>query len=278
MEIGIRLHDTIEGTLEERLAFARKQGFTCAHLALSKAIPNFAMQDAPVRLTEEFADTVRNAFSRTGMRCVLLGCYLNLANPDEEERARTQDIYRAHLRFARMSGADAVGTETYAHPGSAYTPSAAQSEEAFQFFLESLKPVLETAEEENVPLAVEPVYHHIISTPERAERMLESLHSDALRIILDAVNLISPAQAESPTPVVEDAIRRLGSRVCLLHMKDYLPEGDPMKAVACGLGRMRYESLLRFAKKQALPMTLENTVPENAEQARLFLEHQAEGL
>ena len=35
MKIGIRLHDTIPGTLEQRLAFVRGQGFECTHLALS---------------------------------------------------------------------------------------------------------------------------------------------------------------------------------------------------------------------------------------------------
>jgi hypothetical protein len=35
---------------------------------------------------------------------------------------------------------------------------------------------------------------------------------------------------------------------------------------------MRYEQLLRFAKERKLEMTLEDTRPENAEAARLFLE------
>ena len=55
MRIGIRLHDTKPGTLKERLAFARAQGFTCAHVALSKVLADFAMADAPVKLTEEYA-------------------------------------------------------------------------------------------------------------------------------------------------------------------------------------------------------------------------------
>ena len=46
---------------------------------------------------------------------------------------------------------------------------------------------------------------------------------------------------------------------------------------ACGLGVMKYESLLRFGSEHNLPMTLEDTKPENAEQARLFLEKVAAG-
>ena len=52
MNIGIRLHDTAPGTLKERLAFAKEQGFSCAHVALSKVLDDFAMKDAPEKLTD----------------------------------------------------------------------------------------------------------------------------------------------------------------------------------------------------------------------------------
>ena len=279
MKIGIRLHDTAPGTLRERLGFARAQGFCCAHVALSKVVDGFSMQDAPEKLTEEYAAQVREDFAETGMDCAVLGCYLNLADPDAERREKTQQIYRAHLRFASMIGAGVVGTETYANPESPFAKDAARSEEAFRLFADSLKTVVRYAEEADAVLAVEPVYHHIISTPERAERMLEAVPSDHLQIILDAVNLIGPEDAERAPEIIEDAIRRLGDRVRILHMKDFvlLPEGK-MNSCACGLGSMRYERLLAFAAEKDLPMTLENTVPDNAEEARLYLERIAEGL
>lgn len=273
MKIGIRLHDTAPGTLKERLSFARSQGFCCAHVALSKVLDGFSMQDAPSLLTEDFAAQVRRDFADTGMDCAVLGCYLNLADPDPERREKTQEIYRAHLRFASRIGAGVVGTETFANPDSRFSEPAFRSEEAFRLFMDSLRPVVRFAEESGAVLAVEPVYHHIISTPERAQRMLEELPSDHLRIILDAVNLIGPDTAGSAQEIIGDAIRRLGDRVRILHMKDFIlqPDGS-MRSCACGLGSMRYEALLSFASARALPMTLEDTVPENAEAARLHLE------
>ena len=279
MRIGIRLHDTAPGTLKERLGFARDQGFCCAHVALSKVLDGFDMKDAREKLTEEFAASVRQDFRDTGMDCAVLGCYLNLADPDGERRKKTQEIYRAHLRFAAMIGAGVVGTETYANPDSRFAEPAARSEEAFRLFADSLKTVVRFAEEAGAVLAVEPVYHHIISTPERAERMLEAVPSDHLQIILDAVNLIGPEDAERAPAMIDDAVRRLGDRVRILHMKDFvlLPEGK-MRSCACGTGSMRYERLLAFAAARDLPMTLEDTVPDNAEEARLHLERIAAGL
>ena len=274
MNIGIRLHDTAPGTLKERLSFAKAQGFSCAHTALSKVLDDFAMADAPEKLTAEYAAFFRSAFEETGMECAVLGCYLNLADPNPERRAATQEIYKAHLRFAAMAGARVVGTETYANPESGFRDPA-RSEEAFQLFLDSLRPVVRSAEETGALLAVEPVWYHIVSGPERAARMLEEISSDNLRIILDAVNLLSPGTAGQAEDIIRRAISLLGDRIEILHMKDYVLNGGEMDACACGLGLMRYEQLLAFAGSRNLPMTLENTMPDNAENARKYLEETA---
>ena len=271
MNIGIRLHDTRPGTLYERLMYAKGQGFTCAHIAMSKVTDGFDMMDAPHLLTEERAVSVKADLERSGLSCAVLGCYLCVATPDEDERRAVHDVYRAHLRFARLIGAGCVGTETFAHAKSPFAP---QSEEGFAFFLECLKPLARAAEEEGTILAVEPVIWHIVSTPEKAERMLEAVPSANLRIILDSVNLLSGENAPRADDIVAEAVRRLGDRICVLHMKDYkaLPGEARVRSMACGQGVMDYRRLLAFARERSLPMTLEDTAPDNAERARLYLE------
>lgn len=279
MKIGIRLHDTAPGTLEKRLDFAKAQGFTCAHLAMSKAVDGFGMSDAPALLADgELVARVREAFSSRSMDCAVLGCYLSLADRDEEALRRTQVIYRAHLRFARAIGADIVGTETPAAFGSDAAWLA--SKEAFDLLLRGVRPVARWAEEEGTILAIEPVCTHIISTPERAQRLLDALNSDSVQIILDAVNLLTSEMTNHAGEVIDDAIRRLGDRVRVLHMKDFVDApGEPRpRSIPCGTGRMNYDSLLRLAIQSDLPMTLEDTTPDTAEAARLCLERAAEKL
>ncbi|MBR4539818.1 MAG: sugar phosphate isomerase/epimerase [Clostridia bacterium] len=276
MNIGIRLHDTAEGTLAQRLSYAKAQGFSCAHLALSKALKGFSMKDAPSLLTEELAASVKHDFASQQMDCAVLGCYLTLTDPNEEDRQKTHAIYRAHLKFSRMMDAGVVGTETPAPKG--MDP---HTEEAFQLFIRCLKPIVRWAEEENAVIAIEPVCDHIVSTPEKAERMLNLLPSENLRIILDSVNLLSAEAAKDPDALIAEAIRRLGEKVSVLHMKDYLPvqPGDiRAQSIACGQGIMDYKRLLTFAKQKNLPMTLEDTVPENAQAAREYLERIAQSL
>ena len=276
MNIGIRLHDTAPGTLEQRLDFARAQGFACAHLALSKVLPDFPMDDAPRLLDDGLAARVKAAFEDRNMGCAVLGCYLKLAALDAEVLERTQEIYRAHLRFAGKIGAGVVGTETPLSPGLALAPD---SEDAFQLFLKCVLPLVKCAEEEGALLAIEPVACHIVNTPEKAERMLDALKSDSVRIILDAVNLLTRENCGRADAIVDEAIRRLGDRVSVLHLKDYTVDPDAFmtKACACGTGLMRYDRLLEFGRRHSLPMTLENTRPDNAEAARLYLEDLAGG-
>ena len=279
MQIGIRLHDMAPGTLARRLETARRQGFCCAHVALSKTVDGFKMSEAEQRLTPEFAAEMKALFASSGQECVLLGCYQQLANPDREALEKTQACYRAHIRFSRWMGARMVGTETPCKTVSFPRP-VWESEEAFRLFEDGLRPVLRYAQEQDVLLAVEPVFCDIVSTPERAQRLLDDMRSDHLRIILDGVNLLSNEAALDPGPVIEDAIRRLGDRVALLHMKDFrlVPGERRPVSVACGQGGMRYEQLLSFAREKGLPMTVENTAPENAAATREYLEALAAAL
>ena len=80
--------------------------------------------------------------------------------------------------------------------------------------------------------------------------------------------------------MLAQAIDLLGEDVVILHMKDYQRTQDGLRSMACGLGEMDYSPILRFAKtrKPFIQMTLEDTTPANARDARLHLETLAAGL
>ncbi len=272
-QIGIRLHDTAPGTFEQRLAAAREQGFSCVHLALSKL--EGQTSDAAA-LTPGYAMYLRRLCAKYDQDIPLLGCYLNLAHPDETVLKGITDRYIAHLRFAAALGCGMVGTETGA-PNAAYRydPVGCRSEEALDTFIRNLEPVVRAAERFGVLMAFEPVYKHIVWNPRRARQVLDSIASPNLRIIFDPVNLLHPDNLDRREEVIEEAIDLLGPDIAMIHLKDYRVQEDPgaepsMPCMACGLGEMDYRRVLRFAResKPAIHMTLENTRPENAEAAR----------
>ena len=278
MQIGIRLHDVNTGlgpehqTMEARGAAARAEGFTCAHLALSKVIEGVSFDGCA--LSEGLAMYVRRVFARQELDVAVLGCYLNLAHPDPDRLRDIQDRYYGHLRAAALMGAGVVGTETGA-PNPEYQMDAnTHGREALDAFIRGLAPVVERAEHWGVALAIEPVWKHIVYDADRALEVLDAVRSPNLRIILDPVNLLYAGNADRREQVIGDAIHKLGDRVAVVHLKDFVREGDELRACAAGTGEMDYTQVLRFMKerKPYLQATLENTDNSTAVAAREFLE------
>lgn len=110
MQLGIRLHDIKKAPLEERLAIAHEQGFACGHLALAKVISEYPVDDGA--LTPGYAMYLKKIFAENQLDVAVLGCYLNLANPNPASLAKNTHRYLAHIRFASLLGAGVVGTET----------------------------------------------------------------------------------------------------------------------------------------------------------------------
>ena len=278
MQLGIRLHDVEPGTIEERLPKVRQQGFSCAHLALSKTVQEYSVRNAA--LTPGYAMYLRRLFAKHAMDIAVLGCYKNLAHPDLTELRAIQDTYYAQIRFASLLGCGVVGTETGA-PNAAYTyEPACHSDAALGMFIRNLRPVVACAERFGVIFAIEPVWNHIVWNPARALAVLRAIDSPNLQIIFDPVNLLSIENYERCDEVIDEAIEMLGDFIAVVHLKDFRLEGSRLVSVAAGTGQMDYTRVLRFIKQEKpfIHATLENTLPENAEAARRFLQETYDAL
>ena len=274
VNFGIRLHDMRPGTLATRARLAREQGFGCAHLALSKTVGPEENSVRNAALTPGYASHLRKIFAGQDVDIAVLGCYKNLACPDQKRLSAIQQDYLAHLRFAQQLGCSVVGTETGA-PNLEYRyEPACHTEEALQSFLRGLAPVLDAAESLGVLLAIEPVWNHIVWNPKVARRVLDEAASPNLRIIFDPVNLLSLENYERRDEVIAEAMELLGEDIAVVHLKDFRVSEKGLEATAAGTGLMDYHAIMRYlkAEKPYIQATLENTVPDNAVQAREYLE------
>ena len=272
MQLGIRLHDTKKLPFEERIANVHELGFACGHLAPGKVISEFPTTDEA--LTPGLAMYMKNVFAKNQVDVAVLGCYLNLANPNPEQLAKITHRYMAHIRFASWLGCGVVGTETGA-PNVTYTAvPECHGEEALQTFITNLRPVVKYAEQMGVVMAIEPVWKHIVYNPARARRVLDEINSPNLQIILDPVNLLDYCNYKDQVAIVDEAIDLLGEDVAMIHLKDFIPEDGKLRSVGCGLGQMDYTSVLKFMKerKPFIHATLEDTTPENNVQVKNFIQ------
>lgn len=271
MQLGIRLHDVAGATLEEKLANAKAQGFACGHVALSKVISQYSVADSA--LTPGLAMYIKKQFSKYDLDIAVLGNYLNLANPDPQKLAAIQKRYMTHIRFAALLGCGVVGTETGA-PNEEYRyEPACRSEEALDTFITNLKPVVRYAENMGVIIAIEPVIRHIVYNPKRARQVLDAIASPNLQIILDPVNLLDERNAADHRRIIQEAIELLGEDVAVVHLKDFKVQDGKLLSMGAGMGEMDYTGLMRFIKKEKpyIHATLEDTKPDNAVAARLFI-------
>lgn len=273
MQLGIRLHDIKKAPLEERLAIAHEQGFACGHLALAKVISEYPVNDGA--LTPGFALYLKKLFAKNELDVAVLGCYLNLANPNEESLAKIKRRYLTNIRFASLLGAGVVGTETGAVNEEYKFEERNHSDEALDIFIQNVRPVVEYAEKMGVILAIEPVAKHIVCNPKRARRVLDEIASPNLQIIFDPVNLLDHSNYQNREEIFEEAIDLLGEDIAMVHIKDFVVKDNELVSVAAGTGEMDYSQIIRFMKekKPYIHATLENTVPENAVAAREYIQN-----
>ena len=272
MQVGIRLHDTKVQPLPQRLAETRAQGFSCAHVALGKVIGDFPVTNAT--LTPGLAMYLRKLFAGNDLDVAVLGCYLNLADPNPEQLEKTIGTYKAQIRFASWLGAGVVGTET-GTPNEQYAVDPkSRTEEALLTFTRNLDRVVEYAEHMGVVVAIEPVIRHIVYDVHRAKRVLKDIKSPNLQIIFDPVNLLDQTNIAGYHDVLKEAIDVLGEDVAVVHLKDFAIKNGEVEELAVGQGQMEYDELTRFMKydKPYIHATLENTVPENAVAAREYIQ------
>lgn len=272
MQLGIRLHDIEKTSLENRLKIAKEQGFKCGHLALSKVISEYPVNESA--LTPGLAMYLKKIFAENNLDIAVLGCYLNLANPNPESLRAITNKYLAHIRFASLLGTGVVGTETGAVNEKYTFEERNHSEEALEIFINNLRPVVEYAEKMGVIFAIEPVYKHIVCNPARARKVLDTIASPNLQIIFDPVNLLDISNYENRNEIIHEAIEVLGKDIAMVHIKDFVVKDGKLDSVAAGTGNMDYTQILKFIKEQKpyVHVTLENTVPENAVKSRQYIQ------
>lgn len=272
MRIGIRGHDMERVPFEELVSNINKKGFKCTQLALPKAIYEFNVSEEA--MTPGMALYLKEIFAENRVDVAVLGCYHNLANPNKEQLAKTIKTYMTHIRFASLLGCGVVGTETGAVNEEYRYEEANHSEEALQIFINNLRIIVDYAEKMGVIVAIEPVWGHIVYNIKRARQVLDAINSPNLQIIFDPVNTISIHNYEQQDELLNEAFELLRDDIAVIHAKDFIVKDGEVKSVISGRGILNYDLLMGLIKKHKphIHVLLENTKPENAIEAREFVE------
>lgn len=271
LRIGVRAHDfgrLPAGDLAARIA---AKHLPCTQLALGKAVAGLTLK--PGVLNPGLAFDIGEAFRARNVQIAVLGCYVNPIYPDPAERRSLLALFKDHLRYARDFGNGLVALETGSVDASYAPHPENHTEAAFQQSLASIAELVEEAEHFGVIVGIEAVAAHVVSTPKKMRRMLDSVASPNLQVVFDAVNLLSLENHHDQERVISESFELFGDRIAIIHAKDFVVEHGAFRFARAGQGALRHDLVLKFAveQKPGISIVLEDANEQTAPECREFL-------
>jgi len=258
MLTGSRTHDYGKQSVKELASLLKKEGLGAAQLVLPKGFKEINSYD---EVTPDFIETVRQSFEENQIKIQILGCYMDLGNPDDEVRKTAVDTFKKCLSYGKILNAGVVGTET------AY-PRLSQEEKKIwhPFMMDSIARLVEEAERVGMDMAIEPVYCHPLKDLETTAMVFDKMNSDRLKMIFDPANVLEFPEIDQ-SAYWKEWLKELGHKIEAIHMKDFV-EGPnkEYQPVVLGEGVMDYTEIIRWLKqhKPDIVIIREEMAPETA--------------
>ncbi len=282
--VGVRLHDLPQGSVEERIRMAGELGFTCIQLPSKVVYKSYGIDRGG--LDEALAARLREALSEAGVHVAVFGCYKNLATPDASQLAENLEDYRACARFAAMLGGCPVGTETGRPNVANKVADDRFGHQAVDAFCAGLAKACELVGEAGVPLLIEPGWNEVVNTPEVCREVLDRVNSPALGLIYDPVSLLHPKVVPAAAEVTKRMLELCGERIRVLHAKDFEVvdnedsdgwcDGSGSRLVCRGAGEtgaFGFGQLAAWAREMrpGIDCVIENSTPATNASCRSYL-------
>ncbi|MBC2834435.1 sugar phosphate isomerase/epimerase family protein [Paragemmobacter straminiformis] len=206
------------------LAAARDAGYAAVQYNMAcSGMP--AMPDA---LAQADIAAIRRASEATGVAIAAVSGTYNMIHPDPAQRAAGLRRLSLLIAHARAMGTGMVtlctgtrhATDQWAHHPDNATP------EAWRDLLAEMAKACEQAESAGIRLGIEPELANVVDSAAAARRLIDSLQSPALAIVLDPANLFETASDADRRAIIADAVDRLADRIVMAHAKDRHPDGS----------------------------------------------------
>ena len=276
IKIGIRAHDMGKYSLidfPKLLNTIKTLDGQCIQLALGKSFIDFNISKE--NLNSELSQYLKNNLENKDINLSVLGCYINMGNPDDNIRHQEIEKFKYHLDFSKNFPGCIVGTETGCLTTDyTYTPLN-DTQEAFDIFLDTLKKIVKHAEKTQTLVAIEGVSKDIISTPEKMKLALKTIVSTHLKVIFDPVNFLNITNFHNQKEIIEKSFELFADKIAIIHLKDFKVENNIFKIVPIGQGNFDIDTLMKCIKKYNLKIDilLENSNIESAKKCIHFVKN-----
>lgn len=273
MNFGMRCHDICpQADIDTVLDAVKENGITQIQLAMGKSFTGYSFE--PGYYSPGLARMIGAKLRERAIHIAVLGCYINPTNPNEEMRKKEVAKFIEHLKYAKIIGADMVGTETGRYSEDFRVVPETYTEANYQLLLKSMREIVAAAEKIGVIVGVEAVHDHTLYSPQRMRQFLDDINSPMVEAILDPVNLISAGNYQNQQAVIDEAFALYGAEITMLHIKDFRMVNGQPQFENVGDGLFDYAHLFRHLKnkKPHIALLLEDSRPERCHQDMAYLE------
>lgn len=114
---------------------------------------------------------------------------------------------------------------------------------------ETMEKALKLAEHYKVYLGIEVEASNVVNTAEKARKLMDTMRSPWLKVVLDGANVFWPGQCAyaNATRILKEAMDLLAGDIVGVHGKDMLP-GDELDFTYCGNGIVNFDYMLQRLK------------------------------
>lgn len=241
MLVAARTHDYGKQPVDHLAKLLRSESIEAAQLVLPKAFSEINSYD---EVTPRLVEQIQRNFEEENVKIQILGCYMDLANPDDDVRKNAVDTFKKCLKFNQILGAAIVGTET-AYP----RLSRAEKKIWHPYMMDSIARLAEEAERLYVDMAIEPVYWHPLEDLETTVKVFEKVDSSHLKMIFDPANVLEFPEIDQDA-YWKEWLCVLGDKVEAIHMKDFVEGPNKEYCPVClGEGVIRYGEIVKWMKQ-----------------------------
>lgn len=228
MNLGIFAKTFKSGSVDQIFGKIQQHGIRCVHYNMVCS----GLSELPLYISPDIIDEINRQASEHQLELAGLSATFNMIDPDPKIRLEGLRSLKALAPAAKAIGTDFISLCTGSkgpdkwqwHPDNA-TPG------AWSELLQTMEKAVEIAEQGEVFLGVEPELGNVVRNAKLAQKLLNEMATDRLRIILDPANLFE--QADHPQEIndlISESLDLLGDHIRVTHAKDRSLDGTVQPA------------------------------------------------
>lgn len=233
----------------------------------------------PGSIPTEIAHAVKSAAKFHDVQIAAVSATYNMIDPDLERRKSERRGFKTIAEHAAQIGTDLLTvcsgsmhpTDKWQHHPSNSNPG------SWVEMCNEFEILLELADQYNIFIGVEPEQANVVSSAQKARRLLDEFAGSRIRIVLDPANILEDVPPDDQHKILDDALELLGPEIILAHAKDRAADST---IVPAGTGTVDWPYFLEGLKRVGFtgPLIAHGISSEEAPEVAKFLTRQIEQL